>query len=114
VRRLGWLSRTVTCDESVTCDELCCGQTTAAKIHTGPRTASLSAPSLWPNPRLWLVLTAPIHHSLSNSMGSVVGPVSEVRGFHGAGPVRRALDIRRDITLIASVSSSLARCAPRQ
>jgi hypothetical protein len=50
----------------------------------------------------------------SNSMGRVLGPLKPLSGFHGAGPVRRALGMRRDMTVKASVSSSRARCAPRQ
>lgn len=50
----------------------------------------------------------------SNSMGSVVGPVSAVSGFHGAGPVRRAFGICRVITVNAPTSSSRARLAPKQ
>jgi hypothetical protein len=52
--------------------------------------------------------------SVSNSIGSVIGPLSAARDFHGAGAVRRALGIRRVMTAKASASSSLARCAPRQ
>ena len=50
----------------------------------------------------------------SNSMGRVVGPLSAVSGFHGAGPVRRALGMRRVITARASANSRRARWAPRQ
>ena len=42
------------------------------------------------------------------------GPLIPVSGFHGAGPVRRALGMRRVITVNASTSSALARCDPRQ
>ena len=51
---------------------------------------------------------------VSNSMGRVVGPLSAVSGFHGAGPVRRALGMRRVITARASANSRRARWAPRQ
>ena len=51
---------------------------------------------------------------VSNSMGSVIGPLKPVSGFHGAGPERRALGMRRVITVSASTSSALARCDPRQ
>ena len=43
-------------------------------------------------------------------MGRVLGPLKPLSGFHGAGPVRRALGMRRDMTVKASVSSSRARC----
>src|ERR1700733_3194968 len=49
----------------------------------------------------------------SNSMGRVFGPVMPISGFHGAGPLRRGLGIRRVMTVRASASSALARCAPR-
>ena len=35
----------------------------------------------------------------SNSMGRVVGPLIPVSGFQGAGPVRRALGMRRVMTV---------------
>src|ERR1700689_1358344 len=50
----------------------------------------------------------------SNSMGKVAGPEMPISGFHGAGPLRRGLGIRRVMTVRASASSALARCAPRQ
>src|ERR1700739_4693910 len=50
----------------------------------------------------------------SNSMGRVVGPLSAVSGFHGAGPVRRALGMRRVITARASANSRRGRWATRQ
>jgi hypothetical protein len=50
----------------------------------------------------------------SNLMDRVVGPLSAVSGFHGAGPVRRALGMRRVITARASANSRRARWAPRQ
>ena len=50
----------------------------------------------------------------SNSMGRVVGPVIPVMAFQSAGPVRRGLGMRWVMTRRASVSSILARCAPRQ
>jgi hypothetical protein len=36
---------------------------------------------------------------VSNEMGKVVGPLTEVSGFHGAGPVHQALGMRRDMTV---------------
>ena len=48
---------------------------------------------------------------VSNSMGRVVGPVIPVIGFHAAAPARRGFGIRRVMTVIASASSILARCA---
>jgi len=38
---------------------------------------------------------------VSNAIGKVVGPLSEVSGFHGAGPVHRALGMRRVMTVRA-------------
>jgi len=55
-----------------------------------------------------------IHCPGSNSIGRVVGPLSELSGFHGAGPVRLAFGMRRAILASASASSSLARLTPRQ
>lgn len=51
---------------------------------------------------------------VSNSIGRVVGPLSAVSGFHGAGPVRRGLCMRCVMTVRASASSRRARCEPRQ
>jgi hypothetical protein len=47
-------------------------------------------------------------------MGRLVGPLSPTNGFHGAGPFRRGVDIRRVTAVSASAISSRARFAPRQ
>jgi hypothetical protein len=41
-------------------------------------------------------------------MGKVMGPVSAVSGFHGAGPVRRACGMCFVITIRAAASSGQA------
>ena len=50
----------------------------------------------------------------SNSTINSVGPLMPSIGFHGAGPMRRGLRIRRARTVSAPASSILARLAPRQ
>ena len=51
---------------------------------------------------------------VSKAMGRLVGPLSPTNGFHGDGPFRRGVGIRRVTAVSASAISSRARFAPRQ
>ena len=65
-------------------------------------------------PRRWLCERSALSQAASNSMGSSPGPLIPTIGFHGAGPARRRLRIRRAMTIRASAISRRARFAPRQ